>query len=137
MRFVRFLVTVGVAALAGCGDPCDQPVTFSKVNSGVFKISCEFTSCHKADDAMNDLDLETDPYTALVNVTPFNKGAKASGWKRVAPGDLAHSYLFEKLTQNSLKDSLLGDRMPDTGQVLSDDQITSVQCWIQQGAKND
>ncbi len=149
MWFVRFLVAASLAALAGCTDPCSQPVPFTKVSSDVFQVSCKFSSCHPVDSPMNNLvlgDTSTPPpdelteiYNGLVNATPYNKAAKVYGWKRIVPGDLGHSYLFEKVTQAVRTDPLLGDRMPQAAddEYISDAQLTTLQCWIQQGAKND
>ena len=98
---VRLLVAV--LLIAGCGDsnPPPNPMTFSEINKQVFTISCALSdSCHKdANRSHGNLDLKTDPYTALINVPSFNWKANTDGLMRVVPGDSAHSFLYIKLTQ--------------------------------------
>ena len=53
-----------------------------------------------------------------------------SGFKRVAPGDAADSYLYMKLAGDP---RIVGDRMPFGG-VLTADEIEAVRAWIDAGA---
>lgn len=53
--------------------------------------------------------------------------------KRVAPGDATNSYLYRKITGVGIT----GDRMPQGGPYLSDEQIALVRDWIRRGAPND
>lgn len=68
----------------------------------------------------------------------------ADGRKRVAPGDPAHSYIIDKLTNHDVCSGqpmpLIGPPLPSapkTWNPLSSDDIQTVYDWICQGAKND
>jgi hypothetical protein len=148
------------APMAGCGPDmsCDtSSVTLTYLKTNVFGSgianpkSCTFSSCHDAEaNPQGMLNLQTDPYTALVNATPSNMAAQAKGWKRVVPGDLGNSYLHYKLnlpqscdpgcpdqTTCMVGPSCLGLRMPNTGQTLDACTLSKIDAWITAGAKND
>jgi hypothetical protein len=155
------IVLITLVALAGCGEavmPCDTSmVTFSELKSNVFGAgpvnpkSCTFSSCHDHEaNPQGMLDLQTDPYTALVGATPTDAAAAAKGWKRVVAGDTANSYLHYKLNLSAACDpgcpdqmlctagpACLGLRMPNTGQQLDDCTLKKIDAWITAGAKND
>ena len=75
MTITRTLFIALLPVAAGCGNPTGgsadmtmvAPATFTKVKADVFKISCNFSSCHDATSKMGSLDLATDPYTALID----------------------------------------------------------------------
>lgn len=52
---------------------------------------------------------------------------------RIAPGNVAGSYLYRKITGAGIT----GDRMPQTLPPLNDAQIRLVRDWIRRGAPND
>ncbi len=137
MRFLAFVSLLVV----GCGpaDPCPTHTqTFSQIRQGIFKTSCNFSSCHSASaNPQGGLDLETDPYAALLGVMPAKVGAAMRGWKRVTPGSEATSFLYQKLVLPVNNDPQLGLRMPNTGQTLDGDSIAQIQCWIHRGAPKD
>ena len=160
MRRLAYASIVCLLAVAGCGDSmmsnCNS-ATFTDLKTNVFGSgisnpkSCTFASCHNAGaNPMGMLDLQTDPYTALVNATPSNMAAQAKGWKRVVPGDTASSYVHYKLnlatacdpacadqTTCQVSATCLGLRMPNTGQTLDSCTLQKIDAWITAGAKND
>jgi hypothetical protein len=115
------------------------PHNFDQINTQILGPSCAaFSVCHSpagARDA-NMLDLQTDPYTALVGVLSENLKAKGEGQLRVKPCDSAHSFLTLKLTlpQNQDRDTGYGDYMPDTNPHLPSAQIQAISDWIDRGA---
>ena len=74
----------------------------------------------------------TDVYTALINVPPSSSPA---GWLRVAPGDVAHSWIIEKVTSNSPGGGGYGTRMPQAAPNLCQASVDNVKAWIQAGAQ--
>src|SRR3954466_5390096 len=86
-------------ALAGCGSSAPGPSNFAAINTSILQPSCTFSSCHSRAGANSagHLDLQTDPYNALVDVLSDNAMAKGEGKKRVTKGDAANSFLFIKL----------------------------------------
>jgi hypothetical protein len=51
----------------------------------------------------------------------------------VTPGDVAHSYLIDKLSGH---DMCTGVQMPKMGTPLAQDQVDAIASWIAQGAAN-
>ena len=134
----------------GCGDdssssPADMsvmvqiPHNFDQINTEILKGSCaSFSVCHSKAGASSagHLDLETDPYAALVGVASNNAKAAGEGLLRVKPCDSAHSFLITKLTlaQNQDPNTGYGHYMPDTNPHLPDAQIQAIKDWIDRGA---
>lgn len=131
--------------LAGCGEPECPADTFSHIRTCVFKVSCNFNSCHNAESAKNhpnQLDLETNPYEDLMReeIDPVAAEKRAwvppPNWRRVTPGDEMRSFLWIKLTLPTNKDPQLGDHMPDTNQSIDDETLVQILRWIRAGAQN-
>jgi hypothetical protein len=77
------------------------------------------------------MDLSPDlAYAHLVGVPSREK----PGLLRVAPGDPDNSYLIHKLEGRG---DIIGDRMPQRAEVLTDGQIQIIRRWIQRGAPRD
>ncbi len=72
-----------------------------------------------------------DVYNDVVNATPSNAPA---GYLRVKPGDVAHSWLIEKVSSDQPGGLGYGARMPLAGQPLCTGTIDNLKTWIQQGA---
>ena len=132
---ITWLPLPALVFAAACGGT-PPPATFTQVKTSVFKPSCTLSSCHDAGARMGNLDLVTNPYTALINVAAVQTGAVADGLKRVVPGDLQKSFLNIKVTLPSAEDAKYGGRMPDTGQTLDPSQLDILQGWILAGAPN-
>ena len=112
------------------------PVKFTQIREQIFKVSCNFSSCHSSAAHKGNLDLEASPYSSLINVDPLLAGAKAKGWKLVVPSDETRSFIYQKVTLAVAKDNALGSRMPEGG-VLEPDRVALLKNWIQRGAPND
>ncbi|MBI5497510.1 MAG: hypothetical protein HY904_21040 [Deltaproteobacteria bacterium] len=153
-----------VMPLAGCtgappwGDAGPAPdaagpfvldASWSALQKHVFSPSCTFSTCHGGPRVRSRLDLRPDAsWAALVNAparSPFRcrdggvPDGMDGGVKRVVPGDLDASLLWEKVnaTQHDLDRSCHGDLMPDTDQRLPDWALHGIRGWIERGAPRD
>jgi hypothetical protein len=111
----------------------DQKVTqsgvnFNKIVQVMVANSCTSAPCHSSQRHEQGLDLETDPYAALVGTS----STESLGTLRVAPCDPDKSFLLTKLANNSF-----GARMPDGLPPLPAAQIQAISDWIARGALKD
>lgn len=86
-----------------------------------FDASCH--GCHGASPIGNDLDLVTDPYTALVD------GTGSTSIPYVVPGDPDNSYLYQKITGTNSDGTAVmpvGGALPSCVTDLVRDWITSL-----------
>jgi hypothetical protein len=74
-----------------------------------------------------------DVHRDLVNKEPSNAPVGA-GWYRVAPGDVTHSWLVEKITKDQPGGAGYGARMPYGGANVCQATLDTITAWIQQGA---
>lgn len=136
---VPFLAVVALAAVA-CGtrkspteaveDPPDPSATFARVQAQVFTPSCALSGCHAGPAPQRGLDLTAGKaYGQIVGVA-----SAGSSRPRVAPGDVAGSYLVSKIRGDA---TIAGSRMPLGGPYLSTDLEQLVVDWIRRGAPND
>jgi hypothetical protein len=138
-----------VLVVLGCGDnsgggqdmsvQVQIPHNFDEINSFVFKPSCAaFSVCHSTSGASmaGNLNLQVDPYTALVGVLSNNAKAQSQGLLRVKPCDATNSFLIIKLTlpMNLDVNTDYGHYMPDTNPHLPAEQIQAIKDWISRGA---
>lgn len=72
-----------------------------------------------------------DVYNDVVNVPPSNAPA---GYLRVKPGDIAHSWLIEKVSSDQPGGLGYGARMPLQGQNLCTTTLDNLRTWVQNGA---
>lgn len=72
-------------------------------------------------------------YAQLVNVPPANAPA-GQGWLRVKPGDVAHSWIIEKVTKDQPGGSGYGARMPLAAPDLCQPTVDTLSAWISAGA---
>lgn len=89
-------------------------------------LQSECHACHGANVKLGGLDLETDPYHALVN-------AKSAQWPeevRVVPGDPQRSLLFRKVSGHQ---GALGQRMPLSTK-MDPALVAKFEAWIRAGA---
>jgi len=71
----------------------------------------------------------------LVDVDPAN-APPGVGWKRIAPDDVPHSWLVEKVTQDDPGGGY-GARMPYSLPNLCDPTVETIVSWIERGAPLD
>lgn len=83
------------------------------------------------------LDLQSNPYAALVNQPANNIAGSKTGLIRVKPGDPANSFLLIKLATTTGSDPNYGSGMPfgSPGQVCAQARGVIAQ-WIDGGALN-
>ena len=136
---ILLLVVVVLFAITQCGGPSptspttggskDDPSFSTDIQPIITNAGCAGAGCHDQAARSAGLLLAADSsYGALVNVTSTEVPPK----KLVAPGDLAGSYLIDKLEGTAT----VGVQMPATGQPLSAGDITTIKNWILKGAKN-
>jgi hypothetical protein len=121
--------------------------SFQAINDGLFQVGCgaKSNACHSTVATtpplgLNGLDLQKDPYLALLG--PDGKGqpvdpndARPKGLLRVAPGDSLHSMLVIKLKLKG-DSPVYGSSMPfDNPGAICDDTIKVIAQWIDAGAQ--
>jgi len=127
----RSLIFLGCMAI-GCGNlDKDEDTVVNLVPTDVqsiFTASCAKSGCHSGSSPTAGQNLsENQAYANIVNVTSLEVGSK----KRIAPGDTASSYLFDKIKGIQS----VGARMPFDGPpYLSNSQIDAIRQWILIGA---
>lgn len=105
-------------------------VSFRYAIQPIFTRSCTTIGCHDSLGRAADLDLsEGNAYRNLVNV----RSSQNSSWIRVVPGDPVQSLLYLKVLEDNPP---VGRRMPWGGPPLSQEEITRIRLWIEQGAQN-
>jgi hypothetical protein len=129
---------VAAALCAGCGgggdssggvlDKADE-VTVREVQEQVFSQRCAVPGCHIGPTAPFGLDLSSASRseTNLVDVA----SAEQPAYLRVAPHDVADSYLYMKVTGDP---RISGDPMPAMGPPLSSADLALIAQWIDGGA---
>jgi hypothetical protein len=111
------------------GPPPDTGPSLAIVQSSVFTAHCAFPACHAAPAPEQGMNLSVGlTYASTVGVD----STELSGFKRVAPGNAADSYLYMKIAGDP---RIAGDRMPFGG-TLTAAEIDLVRAWIDAGAKN-
>jgi hypothetical protein len=123
-------IVLGLLVVAGCGGNADAPIPsrLAAIETEVFTPSCTFSSCHGATSPEQDMSLSSPAWGAIVGV----RSTEASDLLRVAPGDPAGSYLWQKISNPSPQ---IGVRMPPD-QPLSLSAIEAIRAWIANGAAN-
>jgi hypothetical protein len=81
-------------------------------------------------------------WSQLVGTAPASSPSSAPGggtWQRVAPGDVAHSWLIEKVTKDDPGGvgQAYGNRMPLGLPDLCGATVQTLERWIELGAPND
>lgn len=140
-RFRRPAVPVLLLALAtaACGTqkspteplaPPDPTATFTRVQMEIFTPSCALSGCHAGGSPQAGMDLSAGrSYGQIVGVK-----ATESTRQRIAPGDVAGSYLVSKTAGDA---TITGSRMPLGGPYLSDSRQQLLVDWVRRGAPND
>jgi hypothetical protein len=150
------LLPVLLAACGGTGpDPAPAPPetcpitvavaapTFSGHVLPMLRSTCganSATSCHGTPSPVGHVSFApslgaTEVWNQLVGVDPSNAPASA-GWKRVAAGDVAHSWLIEKVTKDDPGGTgqAYGNRMPYGLPNLCAPTVQTLRNWIAAGA---
>lgn len=135
---LRLVCCASLALIAACaGDgvivPDEEPPppegpTLTELQSSIFTPQCAFEGCHgpPAQQGMNLTSGNT--YANIVGID----AVELSGFKRVAPGNAADSYLYMKVAGDP---RIVGERMPFGG-TLTTVEIEAVRAWIEAGALN-
>jgi len=119
------------------------PATFAELRTQLFQgLGCTQSGCHQAGagPAVGNLDLVTDPYTALLGpngtgAPATNAQGKITGLLRVAPGDPSHSLLWLKLSLHAVDYSTYGQPMPGSMPNTTPPALLgALAAWIQAGA---
>jgi hypothetical protein len=162
---VLFVAVLLVGTGADCGG---SSPTFANVNTQVFQVNCELSGCHNsgATAAVGGLNLQTDPYTALLG--PDGTGAPAVNPEcypyvypnrlLVTPGDPSNSLLYLKVSGTGagmtgctqFPDAGTacgsgsepaccpnGEQMPYNSGTIGSNNVQLIHDWIAAGAKND
>lgn len=149
------------ALLAACGgaspepelpaETCPIPVaiaapTFSGNVLPMLRSTCgagSATSCHGTPSPVGHVSYApaltaTEVWSQLVGVDP-SSAPLGAGWKRVAAGDVAHSWLIEKITRDDPGGTgqAFGNRMPLGLPNLCAPTVQTVKAWIERGALNE
>lgn len=121
------------------GADCPTNATLQQVQATVFAGCGGFAPmmCHARDPYGADLSLnDGDSYSQLVNVP-----SQFSADVRVVPFHHEQSFLWRTLTNDLAPDGGEGLPMPSgeaiRWQMLPDEQMTLLRCWIDRGAQND
>jgi hypothetical protein len=111
--------------------PCDGITsTFEQIQRHVFtSTSCARSTCHNVVQPPHEMSLGPgEAYANLVGVTPTNLIAAAAGKKRVDPGNVANSFIVQKL--RGLLTPAEGERMPFGLAPLREPTIQLIEQWI-------
>lgn len=160
MRRTAAVLVIGSAVLsAACGGTEPAPAggggqttcpipshvaspTFTAHILPALQTSCgsAASSCHGTSAPRGHVQYGTPPgrtaadvHADLVGAAPSN-APPGAGWLRIAPGDVAHSWLVEKITKDQPGGSGYGARMPYAGANVCQATVDTIVTWIQQGA---
>jgi hypothetical protein len=123
-----------VCAVADGSRPCDGVTsTFDQIQKHVFTPTCALPTCHNVVQGEHQMSLSPgEAYANLVGVTPVNVIAAFAGKLRVDPGNVANSFIVQKLRGQLAFGE--GDRMPHDLPPLREVAIQLVEQWIAAGA---
>ncbi len=132
-RLLPGVVALAVALAPACDDTIFHGGSVSLAVEGndwctvtaIFDAAC--VSCHNAGAFLGELDLQTDPYNALVGVVSTTD--TCGGRTQVIPGDKENSLLYQKVAGTHD----CGELMP-LGGALDQASIDAIGAWIDAGA---
>jgi len=140
--FLPILLCAVVLTLGACGSSSTSPnnggdnngggnngskppePTFSNVQS-IFNDSCGGSGCHVGESTNG---VRLDSYENVINSVGTQYGTEV-----VVPDEPDNSPLIDKISNDNPE---FGERMPEGGPPLSDDDITLIREWIANGAEN-
>lgn len=104
-------------------------VSYSQDVQPIFTNNCAFSGCHGSSGTQQNLVLEEGvAYDNIVSVP----SQEMSQYNRIEPGKPDSSYLYLKINPSPPS----GSRMPQGGPYLSDSQISTIENWVIDGAKD-
>jgi hypothetical protein len=114
--------------------PCDGVTsTFDQIERHIFTPTCARSTCHNVAQGLHSLSLSAgEAYANLVGVPPVNFAAAAAGKLRVDPGNVANSFIVQKLRGQLVTGE--GERMPLGLRAQRDMNIQLIEQWIAAGA---
>jgi hypothetical protein len=115
--------------------PCDGVTsTFDQIQKMIFTpTSCARSTCHNVQQDPHDMSLSPgEAYANLVDVAPANFVANAAGRLRVDSGNVANSFIVQKLRGTLAPGE--GERMPFGLKKLPELNIRLIEEWIAAGA---
>lgn len=130
-----FCVSCGGSSADDTGDETDDgtnlEATLSSIQENIFTPTCATSGCHASTAASGELSLaEGESFGELVSIA----SSQATDLNRVQPSDPDSSYLLNKLLGTQADVGGSGSDMPKGGSALSDDEISAIQEWIEDGA---
>lgn len=140
---VLLSIATARGARLDAGEPLETsglaPISFNADLKPMLTARCTEIGCHVVppnddpnyggQDAAAELDMATAPYGNLVN----RPSTEQPDLLRVEPFAPERSYLIRKLRGDA---SISGDRMPQGGPYLTDDELAMFVRWIEAGAEN-
>ena len=144
--FLGFLLSIGLFFACNKQIPSNQisdKTSFEIIQDNILTPSCAMSGCHASNTdatySQHGLVLSKgNSYANLVGKTPINAAAKSDKLLLVFPGDATYSFLYHKITCDSLHNHgnavAYGSHMPMGGGYLSKGQVEFIRRWINAGA---
>jgi hypothetical protein len=131
MKYILSLTFLGffigtIAWMISCSSNETYNVSYAHDIEPIFKTYC--TSCHLSEDAAHG-NLNLSSYSSLM-------AGNSNHHPVVVPGDADHSLLYEAVSKPNDEQSVLSGRMPFGLNPLNSIQITQIEDWINEGAKD-
>ncbi len=124
------------AELVFDANPGGEPVSLARDIQPILTTGCAVAGCHTGNEPEALLRLDPgwvhDPELGAVGVASL----EAPGLLRIAPGDAQGSYLVAKLEGRQDDVGGFGEPMPAGAPPLSDEVITLIRSWIDDGARD-
>jgi hypothetical protein len=130
------LCVAGCVDVTGSEGPAPTPhaLTFSHDVAPIFAQSCVF--CHHLGNATAiDFTHPFDPEKGIIRRA--NSWVSAKSTMVVDPGNVANSFLIDKVERSDLDPHVEGSRMPWAPPRVTADEVAAVRQWITDGAKDD
>ena len=106
-----------------------ETVTLSQLSAEIFTPRCATIGCHAGGAPAGNQSLEADKIASEIIGVPSDGKPDET---RIVPGDPDNSYLLKKLRG---VDGIFGAQMPLSGGSLTEDEISRIAQWVEDGAK--
>jgi len=131
MKYILSLTFPGciiatVMLIISCSSNETNYVSYAHDIDPIFRTHCIL--CHISEDASNN-------YLGLASYSSLMAGNSNNG-PIVRQGDADHSLLYEAVSKPNEEQSVLSARMPKGQNPLSTIQISQIEDWINEGAKD-